>query len=62
MAVPKKKISVSRKKTRLYSKRYILKNFRQCSESLEYIPLHSHRLPDTKRTTNLINKYNLDFL
>lgn len=62
MAVPKKKISVSRKKTRLYTKRYTLKYFTKCVNCSDFVSLHRRCSCDTKNTTNLVNKYNLDFL
>ena len=40
MAVPKKKISVSRKRTRINSVKYKLKNYTQCNKYLNFIPLH----------------------
>ena len=40
MAVPKKKISVSRKKTRLNSVRFKMQNYTQCSKCLNFIQLH----------------------
>jgi len=40
MAVPKKKISVSRKKTRLNSINFKMQNYTQCNKCLNFIPLH----------------------
>ena len=40
MAVPKKKISVSRKKTRLNSIHSKMQNYTQCNKCLNFIPLH----------------------
>jgi len=62
MAVPKKKVSVSRKKTRLKTQRYILKNYKQCQHSLNFVPLHRYNDSNSNYSTNLENKYNLDFL
>jgi ribosomal protein L32 len=44
MAVPKKKISVSRKRTRLNSKHIKMQNYTQCNKSLKFIPLHRKSL------------------
>ena len=40
MAVPKKKVSVSRKRTRLNSMQHKMKNYTQCNKCLNFIPLH----------------------
>jgi len=63
MAVPKKKVSVSRKKIRLNSIRYKMYNYTQCNKCLNFIPLH--RKCSCERhslSTNIINKYNTNFL
>ena len=44
MAVPKKKISVSRKRTRINTVQYKLKNYTQCNKYLNFIPLHRKSL------------------
>lgn len=64
MAVPKKKVSVSRKKVRLKTKRYLLQNYKQCNSCLNFVPLHRRCSDDSNcnYSTNLENKYNLDFL
>lgn len=62
MAVPKKKLSVSRKKIRLNSKRQNLKNYFQCDKSLNFTLLHRRGSCENNKTTNLVNKYNFDFL
>jgi len=61
MAVPKKKLSVSRKKIRLNSQRYNLKNYVQCDKTQNFTLLH-RRSCEKNKTTNLVNKYNFDFL
>ena len=67
MAVPKKKVSVSRKRTRLNSIQHKMKNYTQCNKCLNFIPLH--RRCSSRETceldamsTNIINKYNTNFL
>jgi len=62
MAVPKKKLSVSRKKIRLNSQRYILKNYSQCDKCQNFTLLHRRCSCENNKTTNLVNKYNFDFL
>lgn len=67
MAVPKKKVSVSRKKTRLNAIRYKMHNYTQCNKCLNFIPLHrqcssckTYELSSV--STNILNKYNANFL
>lgn len=40
MAVPKKKVSVSRKRTRLNAMQHKMKNYTQCNKCLNFVPLH----------------------
>ena len=40
MAVPKKKVSLSKKKIRLNSTKFNRQNYIQCSSCLEYIKVH----------------------
>ena len=40
MAVPKKKISVSRKRTRVNSIQHKMQNYTQCNKCLNFVPLH----------------------
>jgi len=61
MAVPKKKVSVSRKKVRLNSNPLKLKIYFQCEKSNQF--KLSHRVSVTKNNnTNLIKKYKKNFL
>lgn len=62
MAVPKKKLSVSRKKIRLNSRRYNLINYIQCDKCLNFTLLHRRCSCDRNNSTNIVSKYNLDFL
>ena len=62
MAVPKKKLSVSRRKIRLNSRKKALGFYTQCDKCLSFIPLHRKCTCESNKSTNLINKYNLDFL
>lgn len=64
MAVPKKKVSVSRKKTRLNAIRYKMHNYTQCNKCLNFIPLHRRcsSCELDSMSTNIINKYNANFL
>jgi len=60
MAVPKKKVSVSRKKVRLNSNPFKTKIYFECKKSSEFkLP---HRVCITKsNNTNLIKKYKKNF-
>jgi ribosomal protein L32 len=62
MAVPKKKLSVSRKKIRLNSRRYNLRKYVLCEKSNNFTLLHRRGSDDKRNSTNIVNKYNLDFL
>lgn len=56
MAVPKKKISVSRKKTRLNSIQLKMQNYTQCNKCSNFIPLH--RICSSCKDDSLLNEYN----
>jgi ribosomal protein L32 len=65
MAVPKKKVSVSRRKMRLNSTRYKIKmqNYTKCNKCSEFVPLHRLCNCEIKLySTNIINKYNSNLL
>jgi ribosomal protein L32 len=64
MAVPKKKVSVSRRRLRNLNMRMKALKYTQCKNCFNFVPLH-RKCSDSEHcyySTNLINKYNSNFL